>query len=61
VQIGRVQRLRGAPRAGHQRADLGEGRARAVAPTVLQDGRCIESMQRFVRGQPALGNEDIGL
>ena len=31
VQVGRVQRLRGAARAGHQHADLGEGRPGLVA------------------------------
>ena len=36
-------------------------RSRGVEVTVLQDGRCIEMMQRFIREQPALWNEDIGV
>jgi cytosine deaminase len=36
-------------------------RSRGLALTVLQDGRCIELMQRFIREQPALWNEDIGV
>lgn len=36
-------------------------RSRGVALTVLQDARCIELMQRFIREQPALWNEEIGL
>lgn len=36
-------------------------RARGVAVTVLQDARCIEMMQRFIREHPAVWNEDIGV
>ena len=36
-------------------------RSRGVEVTVLQDGRCIEMMQRFIHEQPALWNEDIGV
>lgn len=35
-------------------------RSRGVELTVLQDARYIELMQRFIREQPALWNEDIG-
>ena len=35
-------------------------RSRGVEVTVLQDGRCIEMMRRFIREQPLLWNEDIG-
>jgi cytosine/creatinine deaminase len=36
-------------------------RDRGVAVEVLQDTRCIEMMQRFIREQPAIWNEDIGV
>jgi cytosine deaminase len=36
-------------------------RSRGVEVTVLQDGRCIEMMRRFIRERPALWNEDIGV
>ncbi len=36
-------------------------RSRGVEVTVLQDGRCIEMMRRFIREQPVLWNEDIGV
>ena len=36
-------------------------RLRGVELTVLQDDRCIGLMQRFIREQPALWNEDIGV
>jgi cytosine deaminase len=36
-------------------------RSRGVEVTVLQDGRCIEMMQRFIRERPVLWNEDIGV
>ena len=36
-------------------------RERGVAVEVLQDTRCIEMMQRFIREHPALWNEDIGV
>ena len=35
-------------------------RERGVVLEVVQDARCIEMMQRFIRQQPALWNEDIG-
>ena len=36
-------------------------RDRGVSVEVLQDVRCIEMMQRFIREHPAIWNEDIGL
>jgi cytosine deaminase len=36
-------------------------RGRGVAVEVLQDARCIELMQRFIREHPAIWNEDIGV
>ena len=36
-------------------------RARGMAVEVLQDTRCIEMMQRFIREHPAIWNEDIGV
>jgi len=36
-------------------------RSRGVEVTVLQDERCIEMMRRFIREQPVLWNEDIGV
>ena len=36
-------------------------RDRGVAVEVLQDARCIEMMQRFIREHPAIWNEDIGV
>jgi creatinine deaminase len=36
-------------------------RSRGVKLTVLQDARCIELMQRFIRERPQLWNEDIGV
>jgi cytosine deaminase len=36
-------------------------RSRGVEVTVLQDGRCIEMMRRFIRERPVLWNEDIGV
>ena len=36
-------------------------RARGVALEVVQDPRCIALMARFVREQPDLWNEDIGI
>jgi cytosine deaminase len=36
-------------------------RSRGVEVTVLQDGRCIEMMRRFIGEQPVLWNEDIGV
>jgi creatinine deaminase len=36
-------------------------RMRGVSIEVRQDPRCIEMMRRFIREQPALWNEDIGV
>ncbi len=36
-------------------------RSRGVEVTVLQDGRCIDLMRGFIREQPVLWNEDIGV
>jgi cytosine deaminase len=36
-------------------------RSRGVSLDVLQDARCIELMQEFIRQHPALWNEDIGV
>jgi cytosine deaminase len=36
-------------------------RSRGVIVDVLQDARCIEMMRRFIRENPTLWNEDIGV
>ena len=36
-------------------------RSRGVKVDVLQDARCIEMMQQFIRNNPTLWNEDIGV
>jgi cytosine deaminase len=36
-------------------------RSRGVTVEVLQDPRCIELMQAFIRANPSLWNEDIGV
>lgn len=36
-------------------------RSRGVAVEVLQDARCIELMRKFIRENPSLWNEDIGV
>lgn len=36
-------------------------RNRGVGVDVLQDARCIEMMQQFIREHPAIWNEDIGV
>ena len=36
-------------------------RSRGVAVTVLQDADCIRMMTEFIRDNPALWNEDIGV
>ena len=36
-------------------------RGRGVAVDVLQDARCIEMMERFIREHPGIWNEDIGV
>jgi cytosine deaminase len=57
--------LYGIPRVvvGENRTFLGEEallRSRGVEVEVVQDGRCIELMQRFIAENPVLWNEDIG-
>ena len=57
--------LYGIPRVvvGENLTFLGEEdllRSRGVEVTVLQDGRCVEMMQRFIGERPLLWNEDIG-
>jgi len=57
--------LYGIPRVviGENRSFLGEEewlRSRGVELTVLDDPGCIALMERFMREQPALWNEDIG-
>lgn len=58
--------LYGIPRViiGENRSFLGEEellRSRGVKVEVLQDPSCIELMRQFMRDQPALWNEDIGV
>jgi len=58
--------LYGIPRVviGENRSFLGEEellRSRGVELDVRQDESCIELMQAFIRDQPALWNEDIGV
>jgi len=36
-------------------------RSRGVKLTIVQDSRCIELMETFIRTQPQLWNEDIGV
>src|SRR5215510_6925638 len=36
-------------------------RSRGVVVDVLQDARCIELMRQFIRDNPTLWNEDIGV
>lgn len=57
--------LYGIPRVivGENRSFLGEEdwlRSRGVELTVLDDPGCVALMERFMREQPALWNEDIG-
>jgi cytosine/creatinine deaminase len=57
--------LYGIPRVvvGENRTFLGEEellRSRGVAVEVLQDAECQELMERFIRENPGLWNEDIG-
>ena len=57
--------LYGIPRVvvGENRSFLGEEdwlRSRGVELTVLDDPACVALMERFMREQPALWNEDIG-
>ena len=58
--------LYGIPRVviGENRTFLGDEallRSRGVALEVLQDGECIRLMTEFIRMQPTLWNEDIGI
>jgi cytosine deaminase len=49
---------------GENRSFMGEEellRSRGVNVTVLQDTRCIELMESFIRDFPELWNEDIGV
>ena len=49
---------------GENQTFLGEEellRSRGVTVEVLQDATCIRLMADFIRGNPALWNEDIGL
>ena len=49
---------------GENRTFLGEEdllRARGVRVEVVQDERCIQMMDRFIKEHPALWNEDIGV
>jgi cytosine deaminase len=49
---------------GENQTFLGEEellRSRGVTVEVLQDAACIRLMADFIRGNPALWNEDIGL
>lgn len=36
-------------------------RARGVSVHVVQDARCVEMMQQFIRAHPGIWNEDIGV
>lgn len=58
--------LYGIPRViiGENRTFMGEEellRGRGVQLEVLNDPRCIELMERFIRERPELWNEDIGV
>ena len=58
--------LYGIPRVviGENRTFLGEEdllRSRGVVIDVLQDPRCIALMEEFIRSNPTLWNEDIGV
>ena len=58
--------LYGIPRVviGENRTFMGEEQllsSRGVSVEVVQDPECIELMQKFVRDNPALWNEDIGV
>lgn len=58
--------LYGIPRViiGENRTFMGEEkllRSRGVEVEVLQDPRCIELMENFIRDKPQLWNEDIGV
>ena len=58
--------LYGIPRVivGENRTFMGEEellRSRGVSVEVMQDNECIELMQNFIRDNPTLWNEDIGV
>jgi cytosine/creatinine deaminase len=58
--------LYGIPRVivGENRTFMGEEellRTRGVQVEVLQDPRCIQMMEAFIREKPTLWNEDIGV
>lgn len=58
--------LYGIPRVvlGENRTFLGEEellRSRGVEVVVLDDSRCVELMERFIRERPEVWNEDIGV
>ena len=58
--------LYGIPRVviGENQTFVGEEallRSRGVVIDVLQDQRCIELMSKFIRSNPVLWNEDIGV
>lgn len=58
--------LYGIPRVivGENKTFMGEEellRSRGVQVDVLQDARCIELMESFIRDKPQLWNEDIGV
>lgn len=58
--------LYGIPRVviGENRTFMGEEellRARGVAVQVLQNERCLQMMEEFIRRNPKLWNEDIGV
>lgn len=58
--------LYGIPRVivGENRTFMGEEnllRARGVAVEVVDDPRCVELMERFIRERPDVWNEDIGV
>src|SRR5882724_13349315 len=58
--------LYGIPRVivGENRTFLGEEallRSRGVAVEVVQNQECVSLMEEFIRGNPALWNEDIGV
>ena len=49
---------------GENKTFLGEEellRRRGVVVDVVQDPRCIEMMERFIREHPTLWNEDVGV
>jgi cytosine deaminase len=58
--------LYGIPRViiGENKTFMGEEellRARGVALEIVQNGECIRMMEEFIRENPRLWNEDIGV